>query len=710
MRIHQGRPRYKTAGALGLACAGLLVLTQCHGPPSGPDPAARLSDSADGTDWGAYGRSLGAQHFSPLGDIATGNIAQLKLAWHHDLPFGNSATEPIVVDGVMYAATGLSIVHAIDAATGRELWVHDPHAAERAGINLRLGWGVRGLAWWDGKLFVGTQDGRLIALDAKTGDEAWSVQTYPKDYAAFISGAPRVVPTSTGAMVIIGYGGSTGVSRGYVTAYDAKDGHQLWRFYTVPGDPAHPENPAMAMAAKTWFGDWRQYGGGGDVWNAIAYDPETHSVIFGVGSPYPWNHRLRSASRGDNLFIDAIVAVDARTGAYKWHYQTVPGDTWDFDATMDIELADLTIAGVKRKVLMQAPKDGFFYVIDRVSGKLISAEPFVPVTWASRVDPTTGRPVEMPGARFPVGTTPKLSPTPLAAHNWPPMAFSPQTGLTYIPAVHFAASFSDASKGWKPSTERISDGAVNMVGGEGAATGPLATHASGELLAWDPARQQAAWRVSQPTYVNGGVLATGGGLVFQGTVDGFLSAYDARSGKLVWRYDGKAPIMAPPIAFRAGGKEYVTVLTGLGMAYAGNAAAIQGPAINRYAIDPRSQARRVLTFAIDGADSLPPSPKPAPVPADADFKPEPARMMPGAIAYAGHCATCHGALAVGINYAPDLRRSPVPPSADAFRAVVHDGALVSQGMPKFADLPDQTREDIRSYLRTRMAALRSGGN
>ncbi len=697
-------------GLMGAAVFGLIGAA-----PSAPP---MLADGSDGSDWAAYGRSYGQQHYSPLGEVNATTVSHLGLAWSLDLPFGNTATEPIAVDGVIYVATGLSVVRAIDAVSGRELWSHDPGAAEKAGLNLRLGWGVRGLAWWPngkgGRLFVGTQDGRLIALDAQDGHELWSVQTFPHDMAGFISGAPRVFPDGNGgARVIIGFGGSTGVSRGYVTAYDAASGAQAWRFYTVPGDPAHPENAAMAMAARTWAGDWRKYGGGGDVWNAIAYDPETDTVFFGVGSPYPWNYRVRSGGQKtarlrDNLFIDSIVAVSGRTGAYKWHYQTVPGDTWDFDATMDIELADLTIGGQRRKVLVQAPKNGFFYVIDRITGKLISAEPFVKVTWASRIDLRTGRPVEAADARFADGKSVRLEPTPLAAHNWLPMATSPQTGLTYIPATRFVADFSDAAKGWAPSTTRVSDGAVNMIGGEGAAIGPAATHASGALIAWSPAQQRAVWSVAHPTYINGGVLATGGGLVFQGTIDGMLTAYDASSGKVLWHYATGTPILAPPISFRAGGRQYVSVLTGLGMAYAGNAAAIQGPVVSRYAIDPRSQARRLLTFALGGTGHLPPQPAPPPPPDDRAYAPEPARLMPGAIAFARHCATCHGSLAVGINYAPDLRRSPIPLDADAFAAVVHDGALTARGMPGFPEMDAKTQGDLRAYIRAQMATLRAG--
>jgi quinohemoprotein ethanol dehydrogenase len=664
--------------------------------------AAQLSDESDGRDWSAYGRSYGQQHYSPLAAISRSNVASLGLAWSMDLPLGNVATEPVAVAGVLYFASGLSVVHAVDAITGRQLWQYDPEVGKVAGLNLRVGWGVRGVAWWHGRIYVGTQDGRLIALDAKSGAPVWTQHTYGEDLAAYISGAPRVL----GGRVLIGYGGSNGISRGYITAYDADTGRYLWRFYTVPGDPAKGfENEAMAMAAKTWAGEWWRYGGGGDVWNSIAYDPQTDTVFFGVGSPYPWNHTLRSEGKGDNLFIDSIVAVDGKTGAYKWHYQTVPGDSWDFDATMDIELADLAIDGRLRKVLMQAPKNGFYYVIDRTNGRLISAEPYVPVTWASRIDTATGRPVENPGVRYTSGKAVSIAPSPLAAHNWLPMAFSPQTGLVYIPAVDFKVNFSEPSPSWRPATDRNTDAGANMIGGPLIGEKPPA----GALIAWSPVTQNQVWRVDYPTYVNGGVMATGGGLVFQGTIDGTFKAYSATDGALLWSFDTRAPMIAPPITYQAGGRQYVTVLTGLGMAYPMNAAALGGPIMERYGLDPRTQARRVLTFVIGGQQTLPPrAVAPAP-PDDPTFEPDAAHLMPGAIAYSAHCLTCHGSLAVASGQAPDLRRSAIPQNRTAFVDIVRGGALQAQGMPRFGELTDTQLDDIVYYVRAQAAQLRAGG-
>lgn len=696
--------------------AATLALSACSkgggeagepdGGGQGGTSAALLSDAATGKDWAGYGRTFGQQHYSPLDQIGTGNAVRLGLAWSLDLPLGNTNTQPIAVDGVLYMATGLSVVRAVDAATGKELWSYDPEvgaAIEKSGsLNMRVGWGVRGVAWWDGKIYTGTQDGRLIAVDAKTGKLVWSTATYGPDEPAYITGAPRVY----GGKVLIGNAQAIGKMRGFIAAYDAQTGKRDWIFHTVPGNPADGfESKAMEMAAQTWSGEWWKYGGGSAVWNSIAYDPESGLVYFGTGSPYPWNHRIRSQGKGDNLFADCIVAVDLKTGEYRWHYQTVPADTWDFDATMDIELADLTIDGKPRKVLMQAPKNGFFYVIDRITGKLISAESFVKVNWASKVDLATGRPVENPRARFtPQRAATGIAPTPLAAHNWMPMSFSPRTGLVYIPAVDWEVDFADVTRPWQPSTTRGTDNAVDMKGGAVFGMKPPV----GFLLAWDPVKQKEAWRVRYPTYYNGGTAATAGGLVFQGSIDGTFRAYDAATGKLAWQYDVKAPVLAPPITYEVKGKQYVTVLTGLGMGYVMNSTALAGAGIESYGIDPRSQARRVLTFAIGGRGVLPERAKPAAAFADPGFVADPKRVMTGLVAYSGNCLACHGALAVGIGHAPDLRRSPVVPDQAMFAQVVKGGILQRSGMPRFAELTPAQIEDIRHYLRSRADELRKG--
>jgi len=414
------------------------------------------------------------------------------------------------------------------------LWQYDPKVADQpdaARKGMRVTWGNRGIAWWNGKVYTGTVDGRLIAIDARTGKEVWSVQTTTKGDGRFITGAPRAFD---GKIVVGQGGGDTTPTRAYATAYDAETGKQLWRFFVVPGDPAKGfENKAMAMAAKTWTGEWWKLGGGGHPWNAFAYDRDTNTVLIGTGNGFPWNQRVRSPGGGDNLFLCSVVAVDATTGQYKWHYQYNPGETWDYNAAMDIELADLMIGGKPRKVMLQAPKNGFLYVIDRTNGQLISAEKIARVTWASKIDLKTGRPVENPAARFPNGQSFDMWPATEGAHSWQPMAYSPQTKLLYIPKIEQGFTYSDKGfdlKGWKP------DGGANVAESIGPAK-PNPVLYTSALLAWNPATQKMAWKVDTRGGWTGGVLATAGNLVFQGQIDGKFSAYAADSGKELWRFD-----------------------------------------------------------------------------------------------------------------------------------------------------------------------------
>ena len=663
---------------------------------------ARYRDSSPGSDWPGYGRTYGEGHYSPLDEIDTGNVGRLGLAWSLELGQENSVTQPIAVDGVLYFATGYSIVQAVDAKTGKRLWSYDPNAAEAAGINLRLGWGSRGISWWNGKIYTATHDGRLIAIDARDGKPVWTAQTLDRRDALYISAAPRVFD----GKVIIGNASDYGAVRGYVTAYDAETGQQLWRFHTVPGDPADGfENDAMAMAAKTWFGEWWKHGGGGTVWNSIAYDPDTDTLFLGTGNGYPWNRRARSAGQGDNLFLCSIVALSGATGDYKWHYQINPGETWDYNAAMDVQLAELPIDGKPRKVVMNAPKNGFFYVLDRETGQLISAEPFAKVNWASRIDLATGRPVENPAARYPDGTTAEVWPSSQGAHGWLPMAYSPKRQRVFIPVMEQGMTITDAGvdvANWRAPLDRTVFSAVHT----GAdIDDPL--HGTGALVAWDPVAQKAVWRVPHPTHVNGGVMATAGDLVFQGTVAGDFTAYAADDGRVLWSFPAQAPVHAPPLSYAADGRQYVTVLTGLGTS-AGSA----GPAIARYDINPRTQARRVLTFVLDGRAQLPPrtlNPDTLRPPTDPGFAPDVELARIGAAVYLKHCTWCHGAAAIGAGHSPDLRRSAVPLGAEAFARVVRDGELVANGMPRFEELTDEALAALRQYLRTEAAALRASG-
>ncbi len=661
---------------------------------------AQLQDGSDGKDWPAFGRTYGEQHFSPLDQINSDTVGKLGLAWSVDLPPGNPATGPIEVGGTVYLASGYSVVRAIDVATGKVKWTYDPHAPEVSGIKLRQGWGSRGIAYWNHKVITATQDGRLIAIDEKTGKPVWTAETFGKDDPLFISGPPRVFD----GKVIIGNGGSDeSPVRGFVTAWDADTGKFLWKFYTVPGNPADGyKSDAMKMAAKTWHGDWWKYGGGGSVWNAITYDKANDQILIGTGNGAPWNHKIRSMGKGDNLFVCSIVALDAKTGKYKWHYQINPGESWDFNAAMDMELADLTIDGKPRQVVMTAPKNGFFYVIDRKDGKLISAEPFVDVTWASKIDLETGRPVEAPNVRYEDGPV-TFRPTPLGAHSWMPMAYSPETKLAYIPAIDLQVTYDDTG---------ITRDTFKWAGGMGLSTGvgysisDGGTKTTGWLIAWDPVAQKARWKVPMDVHLSGGVMATGGDLVFQGQPSGDFSAYDAASGKRLWNFHAKAGVVAPPITYSVGGKQYVTVVAGIG-----TSAGLFGPMFAKYGIDYRTQARRVLTFALGGDKTLPPRTPYKPVAFDdPDYRENAKLAQKGETIFNTRCAVCHGTGAIAGGTAPDLRTSPIPPSPDAFASVVHDGALVSNGMPKFGELSQQDLDALRQYIRSRADLLRKGVN
>jgi quinohemoprotein ethanol dehydrogenase len=666
--------------------------------PSGWRP--QFADGSDGRDWPAFGRTYGEQHFSPLTEVNQDTVKRLGLAWSYDLPPGNPATGPVEVGGVIYMATGYSLVRALDAQSGKELWTYDPHAPEASGMRLRQGWGSRGIAYWNGKVYTGTQDGRLIAIDAKTGRPVWTAKTIADGVPMFISGPPRAFD----GMVIIGNGGADVSSvRGYATAYDAETGEQKWRFYTVPGDPAKGfEQPALKMAAQTWSGQWWKYGGGGTVWNAITYDKESDTILLGTGNGSPWNRKIRSEGKGDNLFLCSIVAVDAKTGQYKWHYQINPGESWDYNAAMDMELADLTIDGKPRKVMITAPKNGFLYVIDRTNGKLISAKPFVKTTWAKSIDIATGRPVEEPNIHYESGSV-TMRPTPVGAHSWTPMAFSPQSGLVYIPAIDLEATFEDkgiTAANWKRTEGMALDYGVRL----SVRPGP-GDKTQGYLVAWNPVTQQQAWRLPMAGHFNGGVMATGGGLVFQGHPDSSFNAYDAKTGKTLWSFDAKAPIVAPPITYTAGGRQYVTVIVGMG-----TSAGLFGPMLAKFGIDYRTQKRRVLTFVLDGKATLPAEARYTPKAVDdPDFKPDPVAAKAGEAIFNVRCAVCHGGGAVAGGTAPDLRTSPVILSQDALSGIVHDGGLVANGMPQFQEFSPQDLANIRQYLRTQADELRKAG-
>lgn len=677
-------------GRFAALAALSLSLAACHSTQSSSPPR-----SADDRNWPGYGGKADEQHFSGLREINDKTIGRLGLAWSIDIDGGNPVSVPVAVDGTLYYVTGFAIVHAVDAATGKALWTFDPKSASVAGRRMRQGWGTRGLTYDDGKIYVGTPDGRLIAIDAKGGRQVWSSSTVEEGSGLYITGAPRII----GDNVLIGNGGADSTAtRGYVTAYNARTGKQAWRFYIVPGNPKDGfESDAMAKAAKTWSGEWWKQGGGGHAWNAFTYDAETDTVYVGTGNGAPWNHHIRSDGKGDNLYLCSIVALDAKTGKYKWHYQVNPGETWDYNATMDMHLATLTIDGKPRKVLMQAPKNGFLYVIDRETGKVISADKVAKVTWASGIDLATGRPEENPLARFPDGKSFALWPSAWGAHSWMPSAFSPSTGLMYIPVQEKGWRYSDGdidTKNWKRPPGFGYDFGVTIADD---IKDPL--NGTGWLVAFDPVKRKIAWKRQNPTMMNGGIMATGGNLVFQGHADAGFAAYQAQNGKPLWRFDAQAPVFSAPITYSAKGKQYVTVLAGSGTTAGIVALPKPDDAVN--------QVKRVLTFALDGKARLPVASKVTfSAVQDPDYRPDPTAATSGGALFGRHCAVCHGFNAISGGTAPDLRGSQIPQQLSSFSMVVRDGALVERGMPRFEEFTDSELNSLRQFLRSRAATLR----
>ncbi|MGB4249025.1 MAG: PQQ-dependent dehydrogenase, methanol/ethanol family, partial [Pseudohongiellaceae bacterium] len=518
-------------------------------------------DSEPG-NWMSVGRDYGEQRYSPLDQINVENVSQLGLAWYADIDTsrGQEAT-PVVVDGAMYVSTAWSHVKAYDVRDGSLLWAFDPQVDPAKGVDACCDVVNRGVAVWEGKVFVGTIDGRLIALDSRTGEEVWSVVTVDQTKPYTITGAPRVVK----GKVIIGNAGAEYGVRGYVTAYDAATGEQAWRYYTVPGNPADGfEQPELEMAAETWNGEWWTLGGGGTVWDAMAYDAELNLLYIGVGNGSPWNQSLRSPGGGDNLFLTSIMALNPDDGTYRWHYQTTPGETWDYTATQHIMVADLMIDGQERRVVMQAPKNGFFYVLDAATGQLISAEKFVPVNWASHIDLETDRPVEIPEARYDLTGVPMIVyPGPQGGHNWHPMSFSKRTNLVYLPAREQHRGYVadpvliTTDRGWNIGLDSSAGSALVE------AAGANAPQNNAYLLAWDPVNQREVWRSPRAVPNEAaGVLSTAGGLVFQGNASGEFNAYKDDTGELLWSDMTQAMTVAAPITFTVDGVQHVAVLAG----------------------------------------------------------------------------------------------------------------------------------------------------
>jgi len=698
--------------ALGAALGLTFTLTLSAASPalagdrgvSSVDGARIAAADSEPGNWLAHGRTYDEQRFSPLTKVNDTNVGNLGLAWSFATgTLRGLQASPIVVDGTMYTTGVWSVVWALDAKTGELLWTYDPQVPREWGRYACCDAVNRGVAVWKGAVYVATLDGRLVSLDANTGAQRWEVNTIDRSKPYTITGAPRIVK----GKVLIGNGGGEYGVRGYFSAYDADSGKLVWRFYTVPGNPKDGfEHAELERAAKTWNGEWWKHGGGGTVWDSMAYDPELDTLYVGTGNGSPWARDIRSPGGGDNLFLSSILALDPDTGRLKWHYQVTPADNWDYTATQHIILADLVIGGKTRKVLMQAPKNGFFYVLDRVTGELLSADKYIPATWASHVDPKTGRPVETPEANY-SNETRLIIPAAFGGHNWHPMAFNPRTGLVYIPAMQpmgiyppseefrKTGKYTRRDMFWNPGIDwnAYTDTIYALLEKFGGALPPD----RGYLKAWDPVQKKTVWEIEHPAFWNGGLLTTAGNLLFQGTGDGRFVAYAADTGKSLWAVPTMIGIIAPPVTYEVDGEQYVAVMAGYG-----GAGALQ-------AADPRTMVSathlnegHVLAFKLGGKAQLPRiAEKNAAIPAPPKLEATAAQVENGKYQYGANCMVCHGALAVSSGVVPDLRMLPAEKHS-IFKEIVYDGLIHSAGMPRMGDLvSEQGVRDIQAYVISR---------
>ena len=664
------------------------------------DYALKNADANQG-DWLSYGRNYSEDRYSKLDQISKDNLAELGLAWSIELPStrGVQAT-PVVVDGIMYFTGPWSVVYAVDARKGEVLWTFDPEVPRVKASDLCCGIVNRGVALYKGAVFVGTLDGRLISIDAASGEANWSVMTIPEGNYS-ITGAPRIA----NGKVLIGNGGAElAYVRGFVTAYDAETGDQVWRFYTTPGDPNLPfEAPELEMAAETWNGEYWKTGTGGTAWDAIVYDPEFDQVLIGVGNGSHWDQEIRSPGGGDNLFLSSIVAVDADTGAYKWHYQTTPGDTWDYTATQPIILADLEIEGEVRKTAMQAPKNGFFYVLDRSNGDLISAEAFTYTNWATGID-DNGRPIEREGARYTDGKTHWITPSSHGAHNWFPMSYNHETGLVYIPGVIQSgpyAAYSDIpytkngilrgneitiSIPFRAFDEQVIDPKA-----------PLPGVKTGELIAYDPIKQERVWEIAQPAHYNGGLLSTTTGLLMQGDAEGMFSIRDTATGEVLWDFDVRSGVISAPVTYMVDGEQYITLIAEWG-----------GGQGQTYRMTDALYNGRVYTFKLGGTAEAPlriPSERRELTTLTTDASS--IDIGWGYTHYSQNCVGCHGLPGENGGAIPNLARSGEV-IFDNYQIILREGAFAELGMPIHDHLSAKNVEDLKAYVIFTAQSLREG--
>ncbi|OYU91019.1 MAG: PQQ-dependent dehydrogenase, methanol/ethanol family [Bradyrhizobiaceae bacterium PARB1] len=689
--------------AFGAALIGNSAFAQTKGTPDhiksvvgAIDSTAINANAATSKDWPTYGLDYAETRFSKLDQINASNVKDIGLMWTYSLEStrGVEAT-PLVVDGIMYVSAPWSVVHAVDTRTGKRLWTFDPQVDREKGYRGCCDVVNRGVALYKGKVFVGAYDGRLIAIDAASGQKVWEKDTViDRKMSYTITGAPRVF----NGKVVIGNGGAEYGVRGYVTAYDADSGDQKWRWFTVPGDPSKPfEDESMAAAAKTWdpAGKYWINGGGGSAWDSITFDPDLNMVYIGTGNGSPWNRHIRSPAGGDNLYLGSIVALNADTGKYLWHYQETPGDNWDYTSTQPMILADINIDGQPRKVVLHAPKNGFFFVIDRTNGKFISAKNFVDVNWATGYG-ADGRPIEVPEARSPDKSFDSI-PGPFGAHNWHPMSFNPQTGLVYLPAQGVPLNLTGEKK-----FAQNEPGPFKYAAATGWNIGftlnaePPKNLPFGRLIAWDPVQQKEAWRAEYVAPWNGGTLTTAGNLVFQGTADGRFVAYNAKTGEKLWETPVGTGAVAAPSTYEVDGKQYVSIAVGWGGVFG----------ITQRATD-REGPGTVYTFAIGGKAPLPEFTKYQIGNLLKGVKYDPKDVPDGTAIYVSACAACHGVPGVdkGGNV-PNLGYA-APETISNLKDIVFNGPFKDKGMPDFTGkLTEADITKIQAFIQGTADAIR----
>lgn len=706
-RFSENHPaRWRSASlvlAFGAALIGNSAFAQTKGTPDhiksvvgAIDSAAIKANAATSKDWPTYGLDYAETRFSKLDQINASNVKDIGLMWTYSLEStrGVEAT-PLVVDGIMYVSAPWSVVHAVDTRTGKRLWTFDPQVDREKGYRGCCDVVNRGVALYKGKVFVGAYDGRLIAIDAASGQKVWEKDTViDRKMSYTITGAPRVF----NGKVVIGNGGAEYGVRGYVTAYDADSGDQKWRWFTVPGDPSKPfEDESMAAAAKTWdpAGKYWINGGGGSAWDSITFDPDLNMVYIGTGNGSPWNRHIRSPAGGDNLYLGSIVALNADTGKYLWHYQETPGDNWDYTSTQPMILADIIIDGQPRKVVLHAPKNGFFFVIDRTNGKFISAKNFVDVNWATGYG-ADGRPIEVPEARSPDKSFDSI-PGPFGAHNWHPMSFNPQTGLVYLPAQGVPLNLTGEKK-----FAQNEPGPFKYAAATGWNIGftlnaePPKNLPFGRLIAWDPVQQKEAWRAEYVAPWNGGTLTTAGNLVFQGTADGRFVAYNAKTGDKLWETPVGTGAVAAPSTYEVDGKQYVSIAVGWGGVFG----------ITQRATD-REGPGTVYTFAIGGKAPLPEFTKYQIGNLLKGVKYDPKDVPDGTAIYVSACAACHGVPGVdkGGNV-PNLGYA-APETISNLKDIVFNGPFKDKGMPDFTGkLTEADITKIQAFIQGTADAIR----